>query len=71
MSKRPKRLLALLLIALLLLGVTGCGGGESGGTDGAEDIRLLVWAPSEDQRRVAPDLLQQLCGPAPRVEHHL
>ena len=62
MSKRPKRLLALLLIALLLLGVTGCGGGESGGTDGAEDIRLLVWAPSEDQAQASGEWLQTCCN---------
>lgn len=59
MKHQPRRLAALFLTALLLLGVTGCGGG--GGT-GRESVRLMVWSPSEDQSKDSGEWLQNCCA---------
>ncbi len=60
MRQNPKRLLVLLLTALLLLGAAGCGG--SGGAGGSENVRLMVWAPSEDQAKASGEWLQTCCN---------
>ena len=57
MKQRLKRLTALLLMALLLLGVTGC----SSATSGEESIRLMVWSASEDQSKDSGEWLQTCC----------
>ena len=57
MKQRLKRLTALLLTALLLLGVTGC----SSAASGEESIRLMVWSASEDQSKDSGEWLQTCC----------
>ena len=57
MKQRLKRLMALLLTALLLLGVTGC----SSAASGEESIRLMVWSASEDQSKDSGEWLQTCC----------
>ena len=44
-----KYLTAALLIALVLLCLSGCGNGGGAQNGGAEKVRLMVWSPSEDQ----------------------
>lgn len=60
MQKKRKRLLAALLAALLLLGLTGCS--ASGGDSGREKVRLMVWSPSEDQSKDSGEWLQTCCN---------
>lgn len=55
MKHVPKRLLPILLTALLLLGLTGCSGG------GGSGIRLMVWSASEDQSKDSGEWLQTCC----------
>ena len=57
MKQRLKRLTALLLTALLLLGAAGC----SSAASGEESIRLMVWSASEDQSRDSGEWLQTCC----------
>ena len=58
MKQRLKRLTALLLTALLLLGTVGCG---SANASGEESIRLMVWSASEDQSKDSGEWLQTCC----------
>ena len=60
MSTWKKRLSALLAAALLLLPVSGCGG--SSGTGDREQVRLMVWSPSEDQSKDSGEWLQTCCN---------
>lgn len=53
-------MLAALLAALLLLGLTGCS--ASGGDSGREKVRLMVWSPSEDQSKDSGEWLQTCCN---------
>ena len=64
MLQKPRRLLALLLLAALTLCLAGCGGSGAAGSAGgdAENIRLLVWAPSEDQAQASGEWLQTCCN---------
>ena len=57
MRKTKAAALALAGAMLAALGLTGCGGGESG----AESVRLMVWSPSEDQSKDAGEWLQTCC----------
>lgn len=58
-----KRKLSLLLAAgLAVTALAGCAGSEGqGGAGGGEDIRLMVWSPSEDQSKDSGEWLQTCC----------
>ena len=58
-----KRKLSLLLAAgLAVTALAGCAGSEGqGGAGGREDIRLMVWSPSEDQSKDSGEWLQTCC----------
>ena len=60
MRKWKKRLSALLAAALLLLSVSGCAGSVSAGD--REQVRLMVWSPSEDQSKDSGEWLQTCCA---------
>lgn len=56
-----KRGLAVLLTAALAVSMfAGCGSG-SGSGGGKENIRLMVWSPSEDQSKDSGEWLQTMC----------
>lgn len=58
-----KRKLSLLLaVGLAVTALAGCAGSEGqGGAGGGEDIRLMVWSPSEDQSKDSGEWLQTCC----------
>ncbi len=61
MRQTWKRRLSVLLAAVLLLGAVGCsGGGAAAG--GKEQVRLMVWSPSEDQSKDSGEWLQTCCN---------
>ena len=56
-----KRGLAGLLTAALAVSMfAGCGSGSGTGV-GKENIRLMVWSPSEDQSKDSGEWLQTMC----------
>ncbi len=56
-----KRGLAVLLTAALAVSMfAGCGSGSASG-GGKENIRLMVWSPSEDQSKDSGEWLQTMC----------
>ena len=57
MHRKLASLAALTCAGAMLL--TGCAG--TGGADGAEKIRLMVWSPSEDQSKDSGQWLQTCC----------
>jgi arabinogalactan oligomer/maltooligosaccharide transport system substrate-binding protein len=59
MKPKRKRLLAVLMACLLLLGLVGCSAKE--GDSGTEQVRLMVWSPSEDQSQSSGQWLQTCC----------
>lgn len=52
----------MLAAGLALTALSGCAGSEGqGGAGGGEDIRLMVWSPSEDQSKDSGEWLQTCC----------
>ena len=59
MRKKLSAALALLLAGATMMGLlTGCSSQES---SGAEQVRLMVWSPSEDQSKDSGEWLQTCC----------
>lgn len=60
---KVKKSLSLLLAGLTLAGaLTGCGkSSQTSGGDDVQDVRLMVWAPSEDQSSDSGEWLQTTC----------
>lgn len=57
-----KRGLALLLtLGLAVMGFSGCTGGLESGDEKQEEVRLMVWSPSEDQSKDSGEWLQTMC----------
>lgn len=62
MKKKLAILTAAVLGASLMSGCGGNGGGQSASADGeVKSIRLMVWAPSEDQSKDSGEWLQTCC----------
>lgn len=59
MKQWAKRLLTGLLAGLLPVGLAGCS--AASGSAAAEDVRLMVWSPSEDQSKDSGEWLQTCC----------
>lgn len=59
MRKKLSAALALLLAGATMLGLlTGCSSQQSGAS---EEVRLMVWSPSEDQSKDSGQWLQTCC----------
>lgn len=58
---KKKGLAILLGFSLAVMGLSSCTGGLGGSEEGKEEVRLMVWSPSEDQSKESGEWLQTMC----------
>ena len=58
---RKKKMAFLLTAALMVTGLSGCGGTTGSASQDQEDIRLMVWSPQNDQSKDRGEWLQTMC----------
>lgn len=62
MEKMKKKGLAMLLASsLMVFGLSGCTGNLESVQNEQEEVRLMVWSPSEDQSKDSGEWLQTMC----------
>ena len=58
---RKNKMAFLLTAALMVTGLSGCGGTTGSASQDQEDIRLMVWSPQNDQSKDRGEWLQTMC----------